>query len=43
MSTLEWMDTHCNRSEFLLKTDDDMFINVPNLLRFIDRIEVTFN
>ncbi|ODN06437.1 Beta-1,3-galactosyltransferase 1 [Orchesella cincta] len=39
MSSLEWIDTYCNQSEFVLKTDDDMFINVPNLLKFIDRIE----
>lgn len=41
MATLEWIDTYCNQSEFVLKTDDDMFINVPNLLKFIDRIEVS--
>jgi len=40
MSALEWVDTYCNQSEFVLKTDDDMFINVPNLLSFIDKIEV---
>jgi len=39
MATLEWVDTYCNISEYVLKTDDDMFINVPNLLKFIDRIE----
>jgi len=41
MSSLEWIDTYCNQSDFVLKTDDDMFINVPNLLNFIDRIEVS--
>jgi len=41
MSSLEWMDAYCNQSEYILKTDDDMFINVPNLLSFIDKISVS--
>jgi hypothetical protein len=41
MSTLEWMDSYCNQSEYILKTDDDMFINVPNLLSFIEKIDVS--
>lgn len=28
MATLEWIETFCNQSQFVLKTDDDMFINV---------------
>jgi len=39
MSSMEWIDSYCNQSDFVLKTDDDMFINVPNLLSFIDKIE----
>ncbi|KAJ8664956.1 hypothetical protein QAD02_006618 [Eretmocerus hayati] len=35
MSTLEWVDTYCSEVKFVLKTDDDMFINVPRLLAFI--------
>ncbi|XP_028165693.1 lactosylceramide 1,3-N-acetyl-beta-D-glucosaminyltransferase-like [Ostrinia furnacalis] len=31
---LEWMDSYCPRAPRLLKTDDDMFINVPRLLEF---------
>ncbi|XP_064074741.1 beta-1,3-galactosyltransferase 5-like [Vanessa tameamea] len=34
LSMLEWADTYCPRAPRLLKTDDDMFINVPRLLRF---------
>lgn len=41
MSSMEWIDSYCNQSDFVLKTDDDMFINVPNLLSFIDKIEVS--
>ncbi|KAH9640885.1 hypothetical protein HF086_000790 [Spodoptera exigua] len=34
LSMLEWADTYCPRAPRLLKTDDDMFINVPRLLEF---------
>ncbi|XP_041452226.1 beta-1,3-galactosyltransferase 5-like [Drosophila obscura] len=36
ISMLEWVNTHCPRVKYILKTDDDMFINVPKLLDFID-------
>ncbi|XP_070067594.1 beta-1,3-galactosyltransferase 5 isoform X2 [Drosophila takahashii] len=32
ISTLEWADLHCPKAKYLLKTDDDMFINVPKLM-----------
>ncbi|XP_034189219.1 beta-1,3-galactosyltransferase 5 isoform X2 [Osmia lignaria lignaria] len=35
ISTLEWVDSYCPKVKFLLKTDDDMFINVPRLQAFI--------
>lgn len=34
LSMLEWTDTYCPRAPRLLKTDDDMFINIPRLLEF---------
>ncbi|CAB3225612.1 unnamed protein product [Arctia plantaginis] len=34
LSMLEWADTYCPRAPRLLKTDDDMFINVGRLLEF---------
>lgn len=37
VSTLEWVESYCHRVSFVLKTDDDMFINVPKLLSFIDK------
>ena len=37
ISSLEWIDTYCPKVSFVLKTDDDMFINVPRLLAFIDQ------
>ncbi|XP_041452277.1 beta-1,3-galactosyltransferase 5-like isoform X1 [Drosophila obscura] len=36
ISMLEWTDTQCPSVKFILKTDDDMFINVPKLLDFVD-------
>lgn len=37
ISMLEWVDEHCSRASFVLKTDDDMFINVPKLLQFTEK------
>lgn len=36
VSILEWIDNYCPRAKFVLKTDDDMFINIPKLLEFVD-------
>lgn len=37
ISMLEWVDRECSKASFILKTDDDMFINVPKLLQFIEK------
>lgn len=37
ISSLEWVDTYCPKVSFVLKTDDDMFINVPRLLVFMEK------
>lgn len=37
VSILEWVDRFCPKALFVLKTDDDMFINVPKLLIFVDK------
>ena len=37
ISLLEWVDVNCVNVSFVLKTDDDMFINVPKLLQFIEK------
>lgn len=37
ISTLEWVDSHCSEVKYLLKADDDMFINVPRLLGFVNK------
>lgn len=35
ISMMEWIHEYCPSVRFVLKTDDDMFINVPKLLEFI--------
>jgi uncharacterized protein YxeA len=38
-AALEWTIRYCSKAEYLLKTDDDMFINVHNLLQFIHKVD----
>ncbi|KAF5285708.1 hypothetical protein FQA39_LY16514, partial [Lamprigera yunnana] len=37
ISMLEWVKEFCPKSDYVLKTDDDMFINIPRLLTFIGK------
>ncbi|XP_051157624.1 beta-1,3-galactosyltransferase 1-like [Leptopilina boulardi] len=37
VSILEWINNYCRMVNFILKTDDDMFINVPRLLLFLNK------
>lgn len=37
VSILDWVDNYCSKAKFVLKTDDDMFINFPHLLTFIEK------
>lgn len=37
ISMLEWKLQYCPQAPYLLKTDDDMFINVPRLLSHVDK------
>ncbi|KAK2718360.1 beta-1,3-galactosyltransferase 1-like [Artemia franciscana] len=39
MSMLEWASEHCSRTKFLLKTDDDMYINFPPLLKLVSAVK----
>lgn len=43
ISILEWTNKYCSKAKFILKTDDDMFINVPRLLSFIKKHEKNKN
>ncbi|XP_045478392.1 beta-1,3-galactosyltransferase 1-like [Harmonia axyridis] len=38
LSMLDWVNQFCPKSKFILKTDDDMFINVLKLLDLIETI-----
>lgn len=37
VSMFEWVDSYCSEVPFVLKTDDDMFINIPKLLALTER------
>ncbi|XP_067674807.1 beta-1,3-galactosyltransferase 1-like [Haliotis asinina] len=37
LSMLEWVMHYCNSSKFILKADDDMYINLPNLIKALHR------
>ncbi|KAH8282782.1 hypothetical protein KR054_009777 [Drosophila jambulina] len=39
MSSLEWAHLHCRRARYVLKTDDDMFVNIPKLLTFLAKLK----
>ncbi|XP_017117166.1 beta-1,3-galactosyltransferase 5 isoform X1 [Drosophila elegans] len=41
ISLLEWVDLHCPRAKYILKTDDDMFINVPKLMTLISTLKAS--
>ena len=36
LATLEWADTFCPQAKFVFKADDDLFVNVDNLMEFIE-------
>ncbi|XP_013068029.2 beta-1,3-galactosyltransferase 1-like isoform X2 [Biomphalaria glabrata] len=36
VSLLKWASQHCPQSDFLLKSDDDMYVNVPLLLKTLN-------
>lgn len=39
ISALEWVDTFCSEADFVLKTDDDVFINIDKLLSFVSGLD----
>lgn len=39
ISALEWIDTYCSEADFVLKTDDDVFINIDRLLAFLRDVD----
>lgn len=35
MSAIKWASKHCNNSDFYFFSDDDMFVSIKNLLRYL--------
>lgn len=42
ISALEWVDNYCSQVQFVLKTDDDVFINVNQLIDFVSNHDPNF-
>lgn len=34
---LKWTGQHCPETRYILKTDDDMYVNVPNLVSYLNK------
>ncbi|NXX51323.1 B3GL1 acetylgalactosaminyltransferase, partial [Tricholaema leucomelas] len=39
----QWVSQFCSNARFLMKTDDDVFINTPNLVKFLLRLNSSEN
>ena len=37
---LKWVSTHCSQVTFVLKTDDDMFVNIPALVEHLTQPDI---
>ncbi|XP_031336998.1 beta-1,3-galactosyltransferase 1-like [Photinus pyralis] len=38
VTMLRWVRDHCPSAKYLLKSDDDVFVNIPRLLKFIKKL-----
>jgi len=38
IAALRWIDQHCSHAKFVLKTDDDIFVNMFSLLRLLKKM-----
>ena len=38
VAALRWIDAHCRHAIFVLKTDDDIFINMFTLIRYLKKL-----
>jgi len=41
ISLLRWTSTFCNHTQYVLKIDDDIFINIPNLIKMLKHRNIT--
>jgi len=39
VAALRWISRYCSRARYVLKTDDDIFVNAFNLLRHLSRLD----
>ncbi|GAB6023014.1 hypothetical protein CHUAL_007104 [Chamberlinius hualienensis] len=37
---LKWANTFCTEAKYIMKADDDMFVNVPNLLKYVKSLRI---
>lgn len=37
VAALRWIDAYCSQATFVLKTDDDIFVNMFSLMRFLKK------
>jgi len=38
VAALRWVDAYCSHATFVLKTDDDIFVNMFSLVRFLKKM-----
>ena len=43
LSLIHWASQHCHHSLYLLKADDDMYINVPLLITTLDQLSKSYS
>jgi len=43
MSALSWISRHCNNTRYVLKTDDDAYVNMRALLRHLGLKHLCFS
>ncbi|PRD24815.1 UNVERIFIED_CONTAM: Beta-1-3-galactosyltransferase 1 [Trichonephila clavipes] len=40
VSLLKWVTTNCTNAKYVMKTDDDMFVNVPVILKTVYQLDI---
>lgn len=41
IAALRWIDSYCGQAVFVLKTDDDIFVNMYTLIRYLKKMSRT--
>lgn len=37
VAVLKWVKDYCRNADFVFKVDDDIFVNIPNLVKYLDK------